>query len=55
MSIGILPFATELMAKYLRRTHGESLAAAVYSGAFLLMSMLFAALNRPHPAAQGRT
>ena len=28
MSIGILPFATELMAKYLQQSHGESLAAA---------------------------
>jgi uncharacterized membrane protein len=46
MSIGILPFATELMAKYLRQSHGQSLAAAVYSGSFLLMSVLFAALNR---------
>ncbi len=45
MSIGILPFATELMARYLRQSQGESLAAAVYSGAFLLMSVLFASLN----------
>jgi uncharacterized membrane protein len=45
MSIGILPFATELMARYLQRSQGESLAAAVYSGAFLLMSLLFACLN----------
>jgi len=46
MSIGILPFATELMATYLRQSHGQALAAAVYSGAFLLMSVLFATLNR---------
>jgi uncharacterized membrane protein len=46
MSIGILPFATELMARYLRQPHGQALAAAVYSGAFLLMSVLFATLNR---------
>jgi uncharacterized membrane protein len=45
MSIGLLPFATELMAKYLRRSHGEALAAAVYSGALLLMSVLFSWLN----------
>jgi uncharacterized membrane protein len=45
MSIGILPFATELMARYLQQSQGESLAAAVYSGAFLLMSLLFACLN----------
>jgi uncharacterized membrane protein len=46
MSIGIIPFATELMARYLREPQGESLAAAVYSGAFLVMSIMFAALNR---------
>ena len=46
MSIGIIPFATELMAKYLREPHGESVAAAVYGGSFLVMSILFAALNR---------
>jgi uncharacterized membrane protein len=46
MSIGILPFATELMATYLRQPHGQALAAAVYSGSFLLMSVLFATLNR---------
>jgi uncharacterized membrane protein len=46
MSIGILPFATELMATYLRQPQGQALAAAVYGGAFLLMSIVFAALNR---------
>ncbi len=46
MTIGILPFATELMATYLRQPSGEALAAAVYSGAFLLMSIMFATLNR---------
>jgi uncharacterized membrane protein len=46
MSIGILPFATELMATYLRQSHGESVAAALYSGSFLLMSIMFGALNR---------
>ena len=46
MSIVLLPFATELMAAYLRATSGQQLAAAVYSGAFLLMSLVFSALNR---------
>ncbi|MEA2212159.1 MAG: potassium channel family protein [Solirubrobacteraceae bacterium] len=46
MSIGILPFATNLMATYLRESSGQSLAAAVYAGSFLLMSLAFAALNR---------
>ena len=46
MGIVILPFTTELMATYLRESHGQNLAAAVYGGALLLMSLLFAALNR---------
>ena len=46
MSIGVLPFATQLMATYLRESNGQSLAAAIYSGAFLVMSLAFTALNR---------
>jgi uncharacterized membrane protein len=46
MSIGILPFATELMARYLRQPRGQAFAAAVYGGSFLLMSVAFATLNR---------
>jgi uncharacterized membrane protein len=46
MSIVLLPFATDLMAAYLRADHGENLAAGVYSGSFLLMAIAFAALNR---------
>ncbi len=46
MSIGVLPFATQLMATYLRQPRGQGVAAAVYSGSFLVMSLLFAALNR---------
>jgi len=46
LSVGILPFTTELMATYLKETDGQSLAAAIYSGSFLLMSLIFAAMNR---------
>jgi uncharacterized membrane protein len=46
MSIGILPFATNLMATYLREPSGRSVAAAAYGGSLLLMSLAFAALNR---------
>ena len=46
MTIGLLPFATGVMAAYLRAPGGQSLAAAVYSGSFLLMSVAFASLNR---------
>jgi uncharacterized membrane protein len=45
MTIGVLPFATDLTASFLRHS-GESLAAAVYSGCFLLMSLAFVTLNR---------
>jgi uncharacterized membrane protein len=46
MWIVLLPFATSLMALYLKQPHGQHLAAALYSGSFLLMSITFAALNR---------
>jgi uncharacterized membrane protein len=45
MSIAILPFATNLMADYLREQNGQHFAAAIYSGAFLVMSLCFSALN----------
>lgn len=34
------------MAAYLKQGEGESLAAAVYSGSFLLMSLVFSGMNR---------
>jgi uncharacterized membrane protein len=46
MSIGILPFATELMAEYLRQSRGQTLAAAIYGGSLLVMSVFFSVLNR---------
>jgi uncharacterized membrane protein len=46
MSIALLPFATRLMAAYLRQSHGEHLATGLYSGSFLLMAVFFATLNR---------
>jgi uncharacterized membrane protein len=46
LSIALLPFATALMAAYLKQPHGQHLAAAIYSGAYLLMSILFAGTNR---------
>jgi uncharacterized membrane protein len=46
LCIGVLPFGTSLMATYLRQGEGQSLAAAIYSGLFLLMSITFATLNR---------
>jgi uncharacterized membrane protein len=47
LTIGVLPFATALMAEYVNKG-GEAakLAAAVYSGAFLVMSIAFSVMNR---------
>jgi len=45
LTIGVLPFATDVMATYLKQNQGEHLAAAIYSGAFLLMSIAFISLN----------
>ncbi|MGI8712764.1 MAG: TMEM175 family protein [Solirubrobacteraceae bacterium] len=42
MTIAVLPFATDLLAKHLH----DSVAAAIYSGAFLVMAMTFSLLNR---------
>ncbi len=46
MTIAALPFTTALMAEYLRVDDGQHLAAAVYAGSLLLMSLAFFALQR---------
>jgi len=46
MTVSALPFTTALMATYLKESDGESLAAAVYAGSFLLMGVVFAGMNR---------
>jgi len=46
LCVGLLPFTTALMAAYLKESEGEALAAAIYAGSFLLMSIVFAATNR---------
>ena len=46
MTIAVLPFATDLIATYLGRPTGQSTAAAVYAGCFMLMGVAFGALNR---------
>ena len=43
--VAILPFTTALMAAYLKEGQGDHLAAAIYGGSFLLMSIAFATLN----------
>jgi uncharacterized membrane protein len=46
LSIGVLPFSTDLAASYLKQSHGQHLAVAIYSGSLLVMSIFFATLNR---------
>jgi uncharacterized membrane protein len=46
LTIVVLPFSTALMAEYLRESRGERLAAAVWSGSFLLMALAFFAMQR---------
>ena len=46
LSIGVLPFSTDLAASYLKHGSGQHLAVAVFSGSFLVMSIFFALLNR---------
>jgi uncharacterized membrane protein len=46
LTIGVLPFTTALIAEYVKQAHGQHLAAAIYSGSFLLMTLVFAATNR---------
>jgi uncharacterized membrane protein len=46
LSIGVLPFGTNLIATYLREGHGQNLAAAIYAALFLVMSVVFVTLNR---------
>jgi uncharacterized membrane protein len=46
LSIGVLPFGTNLIATYLREGHGQHLAAAIYAGLLLVMSIAFSTLNR---------
>src|SRR4051794_27902046 len=46
LTIGVLPFSTALLAEYLKASHGDHLAAVVYGGSFLLMSLAFLAMQR---------
>lgn len=45
VTIGLLPFGTNLLSTYLNQSKGQHLAAAVYAGALLLMSIAFVTLN----------
>jgi uncharacterized membrane protein len=41
MGICVLPFSTALLAEYLTASHGAQLAAAIYAGSLLVMSLCF--------------
>jgi uncharacterized membrane protein len=45
MMIVVLPFSTSLMARYLKASSGEGLAALVYGASLLLMSTAFLVLQ----------
>jgi uncharacterized membrane protein len=45
MTIAVLPFATDLIATYLREPTGRSTAACIYAACFLVMSGAFVGLN----------
>src|SRR5437588_6665905 len=46
LTIGLIPFATSLLAAYLNRGTGAHVAAGVYAGVFLVMAIAFVTLNR---------
>jgi uncharacterized membrane protein len=46
LTVGVLPFTTALMATYLKESRGQNLAAAIYGGSFLAMSLAFTGTNR---------
>jgi TMEM175 potassium channel family protein len=45
MCIGLVPFATSLIATYLKQGQGQTLAAGVYAGTFLVVTIVFVTLN----------
>jgi uncharacterized membrane protein len=46
MTICALPFTTALMAEYLRSSHGENVAAAIWGGSFFVMASAFNIVQR---------
>ncbi len=46
MSVVVLPFATNLMATYLRQSSGQHLAAAIYGASLFSMGATFSLLQR---------
>jgi uncharacterized membrane protein len=54
LTIGVIPFGTRLLARYLNEAHGSNLAAGIYAGILLAMALAFTSVNtqillrRPH-------
>jgi uncharacterized membrane protein len=46
MTIGVLPWSTSLLAEYLTQPNGGHLAAVVYGGSFLLLTVVFYGMQR---------
>lgn len=44
-SIAVIPFATSLMATFLKEGAGQRLAAGIYAASFLVMGIAFASMN----------
>jgi TMEM175 potassium channel family protein len=46
MTVVVIPFGTDLLARYLKQGQGEHLAAAIYGGILLAMAIAFSLLQR---------
>ena len=45
LCIAVVPFATSLIATYLSQPRGQAIAAGVYAGTFLVLTIVFVTLN----------
>lgn len=45
LCIAVVPFATSLVATYLDQPHGQAIAAGVYAGTFLVLTIVFVTLS----------
>ena len=45
LCVAVVPFATSLIATYLDQPHGQAIAAGIYAGTFLVLTIVFVTLN----------
>lgn len=45
LCIGVVPFATSLVATYLTKSHGQNVAAGIYAGTFFFLTAVFVTFN----------